>query len=210
LTATLVSPAGIKLTWSGAQPGAAGQVVEFATAPGGPYTALQFVPPGQTSYTHTDLMPSTTFYYRVRSYFGPASGAVEVQLPPGPVDENAPQSDQPWAVPQKVAHPGAATRSIRGGDPAAAAPTDLAATAMPAGGIKVTWTDHASDEEGYLLELRTPDDPGYRVVQVLDPDVTSVGLLTLPEQRTASVRVRAFYYGPSSAIAHQRTGPETG
>ena len=78
---------------------------------------------------------------------------------------------------------------------------------MPAGGVRFTWVDHASDEEGYLLELRTPGSADYTVTEVLDPDVTSVGLLTLADQRSATVRVRAFYYGRPSNIAHAYAGP---
>ena len=97
-------------------------------------------------------------------------------------------------------------RSIRGTDPAAAAPTGLVATLMPAGGVRFTWTDRASDEEGYLLEIRTPGAADYTVAEVLDPDVNSVGLLTLANQRTASVRVRAFYYGAASNTVQEHTG----
>src|SRR5205085_11310434 len=198
LTATLSSPDSVRLSWTGGAPDPAGRVVEYANTPDGRYTVLAFVPPAQTTYTHPDLMPATTFYYRVRPYSGPASAPVQIQLPPGPVDDNAPEQDQPWAVPQKVAQPPVSARSIRGTDPAAAAPTGLVATLMPAGGVRFTWTDQASDEEGYLLEIRTPDAADYTVAEVLDPDVNSVGLLTLANQRTATVRVRAFYYGAAS------------
>ncbi|MGO4429545.1 hypothetical protein AB4Z54_65110, partial [Streptomyces sp. MCAF7] len=72
LTATLTSPVDATLRWTGTEPGAAGRIVEFATAPEGPYTILEYVPLGQTSYRHPDLMPQTPFYYRVRPYYGPA------------------------------------------------------------------------------------------------------------------------------------------
>src|SRR6266545_3197625 len=134
------------------------------------------------TYTHADLMPGTTFYYRVRSYFGPTSPPVDVTLPPGPVDENAPQADQPWARPRKVDRGPVATRPVRGATGDAGAPTDFMATPMPAGG------------------------GDFSVAAVLDPDINSTGLLTLPNQRSATFRVRAFYYGPASNIAHQKTG----
>ncbi len=206
LTATLSAPTTMTLAWTGAEPGAAGRVVEFATEADGQYAPLQFVPPRQMTYTHADLMPGTTFYYRVRSYFGPTSPPVDVTLPPGPVDENAPQADQPWARPRKVDRGPVATRPVRGATGDAGAPTDFMATPMPAGGIQFTWTDHASDEDGYLLEIRTAAGGDFSVAAVLDPDINSTGLLTLPNQRSATFRVRAFYYGPASNIAHQKTG----
>ncbi|WP_205315005.1 fibronectin type III domain-containing protein [Nonomuraea lactucae] len=66
LSATLDSPTDITLRWRGGEPGAAGHVVEFATDPSGPYTILAFLPSGQTTFTHPDLIPRTRFTYRVR------------------------------------------------------------------------------------------------------------------------------------------------
>jgi hypothetical protein len=195
----------MKLAWTGGEPDAAGRAVEFATDPAGQYTVLQFVPPRQTTYTHTDLMPETTFYYRVRPYFGPASGSVEVTLPPGPVDATAEQSDQPWAQPRKEDRGPVPTRSVRGTG-AAAAPTDLVATVMPANGIRFAWTDHASDEEGYLLESRPAGSATFGVAAVLDPDVNACGLVTLPNEKHAWYRVRPFYYGSRSNVVHQTIG----
>ena len=204
LSATLVAGTSVKLDWQGGEPGAAGHAVEFATDPDGTWTVLQFVPVDQHTYSHPDLMPQTTFYYRLRPYFGPISAPVEVNLPPGDFDENAQQGDQDWAKPHTVAGGAVARQSIRSGT-GGAAPTDLKATVKDANGIQFSWTDHASDEEGYLLELRTPGSADYTVTEVLDPDVTSVGLLTLADQRSATVRVRAFYYGRPSNIATQHT-----
>lgn len=42
---------------------------------------------------------------------------------------------------------------------------------------------------------------------VLDPDVTSTGLITLPEEKTATCRVRAFHWGETSNVAHLKSGP---
>src|SRR4051794_41167684 len=76
LAAELVSPNDITLHWQGREPGTAGHVIEFATEPQGPYTILGFLPPEQTTYTHPDLMPRTTFHYRLRPYYGTASSPV--------------------------------------------------------------------------------------------------------------------------------------
>lgn len=73
LTAELVSPTDITLTWKAEAPDAAGWIVEFATEREGRYTILDFVPPGQTTFTHPDLMPETRFYYRIHPYYGPSA-----------------------------------------------------------------------------------------------------------------------------------------
>lgn len=83
LTATLVSPTNVTLSWHNSGPPPAGRVVEYATAPNGPFTPLGFLPPTQTTFKHDNLMPTTTFYYRVRPFYGPASNTVDVSLPPG-------------------------------------------------------------------------------------------------------------------------------
>jgi hypothetical protein len=206
LVANLVSPTDITLSWKSTQSGVAGRIVEFATEQDGQYTILQFVPPSQTTFEHHDLIPETTFYYRVRPFFGPASRPVEVTLPPGEYDENSPD-DEEWAKPRAEAKGPVPARTIRNpNDAEAAAPTDFVATVMNPNGIKFTWTDHASDEEGYLLEVKPDGSADYTPTEVLDPNITSVGLVTLPNEKKASYRVRAFYYGESSNIAHQKTG----
>ncbi|MCX4728495.1 fibronectin type III domain-containing protein [Streptomyces sp. NBC_01306] len=206
LHAALTSPVDATLTWAdGSDRGAAGHAVEFATSPGGPYTLLQYVPAAQHSYHHPRLMPQTPFYYRLRPYYGPASSAVEVDLPPGGLSAKDKQDDNVWARPRTVRSGRApATGSLR--VPGAGTPTGLRATAVRANGIRFTWTDHASDEQGWLLELRTRGSGAYRVVAVLAPDINSFGLSTLPDEKHASYRVRAFYYGTRSNTAHVTTG----
>ncbi|WP_273935095.1 hypothetical protein [Kutzneria chonburiensis] len=71
-----------------------------------------------------------------------------------------------------------------------------------------TWTDNAADEEGYLLEDQPAGAADYKVVAVLDRDINSFPLITLPDENTASYRVRAFYYGPPSNVVTRRTGGE--
>lgn len=206
LTATLDSPTDISLRWNGRDPGAAGRIVEFATEPGGPYTILQFLPPGRTTFTHPDLMPKTPFYYRLRPFYGPTSTAVNVTLPAGDFSEQDQQNDHEWAEPRTLPGGSGASHSVRA---TAAAPTGLKATVMHANGIRLTWQDHARGEEGYLIELRPDGDPDFRVAAVAGPDIESIGLITLPDEKTSTVRVRAYYYGEQSNVVHRTTGPES-
>ncbi|MFL6072829.1 MAG: fibronectin type III domain-containing protein [Mycobacteriales bacterium] len=203
LTATLDSPVDITLRWVDHGPPAAGHLVEFATARRGPYTILGFLPAGQTSYTHPKLMPHTPFYYRVRPFYGPASSQVDVALPPGDFNENDP-GDQDWARPRTV--PPATPVSTAPVRTAAAAPTDLRGQVMDPNGIRFTWTDHAGDEQGYLLEVRPAGQPDFAEVAVFDRDVNSAGLVTLPDEKRASYRVRAYYTGGASNLAQRTTG----
>ena len=150
-------------------------------------------------------MPETPFYYRVRPFYGPASDPVAVTLPPGEFSEQDQGDDHEWAPPMK--RPGGAgeARPVR---TFGAAPTELRATVMHANGIRFTWTDHASDELGFLLEVKPAAAQDYRVAALLDPDITSFGLVTLPGEKTASYRIRPYYYGATSNVVHVTTGKD--
>lgn len=197
LTSELTSPTDVTLHWR-PEAGAAGQVVEYANAADGDYTILEFSPPAKNSYTHPDLIPETRFYYRVRPFTGPASPTVDITLPPG---EEVPETDgHEWAEPRKG---GGGTHPVSSPE---AAPGQVKAEVKHANGIHFTWEDRASDEEGYLIELRPAGAADYRVAAQLDPDVTSFGLITLPDEKTAIYRVRPFRFGSPSNLTHQKTG----
>jgi hypothetical protein len=199
------------LTWQSreADATAAGRIVEFATEPGGRYTILGFLPPERTKYIHPDLIPRTPFYYRVRAVHGPATDWVSITLPAGSFDDDAKarNDDHVWAEPRTVSRGTVATQPIRGAaTPATGAPTDLKATVKHANGIWFTWTDHSSDEEGFLIEVKPKGSADFTVAAVLDPNINSFGLITLENEKAADYRIRAFHYGPSSNVAHQKTG----
>ncbi|MEU9958790.1 fibronectin type III domain-containing protein [Streptomyces sp. NPDC050982] len=208
LRAERTTPTDIDLRWRGGGSGASGHVLEFATEQSGPYTVLQYLPPSVTNYRHPDLMPNTTFFYRLRDFRGPASAPVSVTLPKGELtaaDENSSHDWLPARKDPKRTVPGRPLRSAGAG-----APTGFKAAVKHANGILFTWTDHASDEAGFLLEARTRTGSAYEPVVVLDPDVNSTGLITLPTEKEASYRVRAFTYGERSNVVRLATGESTG
>jgi hypothetical protein len=202
LTATLVSPTDITLAWHPTDPGAAGQIVEYASEPQGAYTILGFFPPGLSTYKHQNLIPQTPFYYRVRPYYGTASAPVEVDLPPGDFDESTPD-DGEWARPKTI--PGGTDAKVPVGHPDSA-PAGLTPTVVNPNAVKFTWSDRTSDEEGFFIEVKAAGAADFSVVAALDPDVNSVGLTTLPEEKKAAYRVRPFRYGRPTNVAHQTTG----
>jgi len=213
LAASLISPVDIRLKWRDPTSGAAGHTVEYATEPKGEYVILGFLPPGEDTFVHSNLMPETTFYYRVQPYYGPTSGTVEVRLPDSLSDaEYAARYEKPedfsWAAP--VTNPEAtdpAAKSLRSADPAAG-PTDLKASLVPptVSGFKLTWTDHARDGDGYLLETRPDEQSTFHVCAATAPKINSFGWAFDPPQRRGFFRVRAYYCGPPSNVASQTTG----
>ena len=205
LTAVLDNPLNVTLTWRTTDPHAAGRAVEFATEPNGEYTTLQYAPIEQTTYRHPDLIPDTNFHYRARTYSGPTSESREITLPPGELDNETQATDHEWITPKTVPGAVADVSSLRAGG---GAPTDLQATVMHANGIRFTWTDHATDEDGYLLEVKAATATTFTPAAVLDPNTNSTGLITLPDEKTATYRVRAFHWTGTSNTAHVKTGPD--
>ena len=198
LTATLVDGDNVTLSWPTPRPTPAGVVVEYSNSAGGDYTPLDFLPPNQTSYAHDKLIPDTAFYYRVVPYFGPTTNAVTVDLPPGAADDNAATA---WATPATLPGP-TPHASVR---TQAGAPTGLKATIEDANGVKLTWTDNDTDAAGYFVEIEPADSSTFQVNQVLAPHIDTCGIIALPAQKHATIRIRAVYYGTPSNTATQHT-----
>lgn len=212
LTASLISPADIELKWQDPDPRVAGHVVEYASEPNGEYIILDFFLPNETTYTHSNLMPGTKFYYRVRGFYGPASLPVEVRLP-GSLSETdyvarfAAAEDYSWAFPKTVGTEVRESKKSIRADLAAATPTGLQVSLVPVtvSGFKLTWTDRAGDEDGYLLETRPEGSQDFQVCGLLASNINSVGYGLTPPARKAAFRVRAFYYGKPSNLASATT-----
>ena len=174
----------VTLTWDGHD---SDVVVEFATEPDGRYTVLGFVPRSITGYEHPDLMPATTFYYRVRPVEGPTSDVATAV----PATDRVEGED--WLVPRTL--PDERAQAAPGG-----APTNLLVESVGPDALRLTWTDNASDEEGYLVEHQV--DGTFEVAFVVDANVNHVGLL---DERAVTYRVRAYRFGETSNVVSERT-----
>jgi hypothetical protein len=178
----------VTLTWKGHGGDVAqGVVVEFATEPAGRYTVLGFVPEAVTGYEHPDLMPATTFYYRVRPVEGPTSDVATAVAATDRVE------GEDWLVPRSV--PDDRARPVAGG-----APANLVVESVGPDARRLTWTDNASDEEGYLVEHQVGG--RFEVAFVVDANVNYVGLIG---ETSDTYRVRAYRYGEMSNVVSERT-----
>ncbi|WP_405607323.1 hypothetical protein [Streptomyces sp. NBC_01508] len=65
-----------------------------------------------------------------------------------------------------------------------------------------------TDEDGHLLKVRQAGSKGCRPVALLNPDINASGLITLPEEKRASYRLRAFVHGERSNVVHHTTGSD--
>lgn len=189
-TATLTSPTNVVLHWP-SDPAAAGYLLEYTNAADGPWTALQYLPPGQTSYTHPNLIPETPFYYRIRSFAGPVSATVTA----GSASQSGTASPSGTAAPSATTAP-------------QSAPANLTATPAPDQSLHFAWTDRSTDEAGFLLEIRRPGTPDFAPVEVTDPNATHCALSLLPGEQGSAFRVRALSYGPLSPVVERTTGKD--
>jgi hypothetical protein len=211
VTARLISPTDVVVESSGHSPHAAGHIVEFATDPKGDWTTLAYMLPAEMRHHHPNVVPETTFYYRVRELYGAASSPVGMAMPEPPKGEDIDADPHDWAEPKRLPMAAAVETHPIQVEPAAAAkgaPTDLKGVVKHSKGIHFTWTDRASDELGYLLESRPEGAPDFRVVALIDRDMNSFGLITLPNEKRAAFRIRAFYFGRPSNTAKATSGPE--
>jgi hypothetical protein len=209
-TAKLVAPLRIEVKWSEPDRNVAGHIVEWATDTNGDYTILAFCRSDVNSFVHPDLAPDMTCYYRIRPYFGPVSDTVEIKTGKAVPDDQLKLPDATWSDPKtnRLADAGP-VKSIRNAAGASAArPTGLHARLVYATGILLTWADHASDEEGYMVETKFGDMPEFSVCALTPPDVTSFGYPLIPAETKAAFRVRAYYYGKPSNVAAQNSGAE--
>jgi hypothetical protein len=219
LEAKVTSPTDVWLSWTDLGAGkVAGYVVEYASPPGGEYVALEFAPPSTTTHHHADLQAGTTFTYRVRPFYGPASSPVEIALPSTLSDDDfaarfEKDEDFDWSHPETRPEGNATRGRIRESNPGAqaeAAPSDLVGKLMPitVSGFLLTWTDRASDEEGYFIEQQLDGGGDFRVVAVTAKNINKIGYALKLGQRKSFFRVRAYYYGPPSNVEVRQTAPE--
>jgi hypothetical protein len=202
LTATLVNGDNVNLAWHNTSPAPAGDIVEYSNSATGDYTPLDFVPPSQTTYAHDKLIPDTAFYYKVVPYFGPTTNAVTVDLPPGAGTDDAGSWATPATLPGPTPHASVHT--------AAGAPTGLKAVVEGPNGVKLSWTDNDTDAAGYLVEIETGGSTTFQVLQVLNPKINTAGIITPPNEKRATIRIRAVYYGTPTNTVMQHTAASAG
>jgi hypothetical protein len=161
------------------------------------------------------LVPQTKFYYRVRPYFGDASAPVAVTVAEGVSDKAyaaayALPEDYSWAAPTKNPAPAKTSQASlkTSAEFASSAPSDLAVEVIKttSSGFRLTWIDHATDEEGFLIERKQAAEKDFSVCAMVEPDINAFGWAFEPPQRTGAFRVRAFYFGEKSNLVTQTTG----
>lgn len=205
LTATLADPINIDLKWQDNAKAEAGYFVEYSPEANNEFVIITAEPPDTTKYRHPHLLPRTRFVFRIVPYFGPASTAATIMTgkegqPEAPTDAEAANTNAPDAGIKK------SIRSVA--TIAETAPTRFRATLIPPAGVKLDWVDHASDADGYLLEIKPSWGRRFEVSAFLPPHSTTLTSYNFPFNSQFTLRVRPFFYGQPSNLAEQTTGED--
>jgi hypothetical protein len=180
LTATAVSTTQIELLWQIAA-GAVSYSVERSSDDAA-YVEIGSSPAGVPSYSDKGLSPNTDYFYRVRALN--AAGASDYS---------------------SVAR---ATTTVAEITPPAA-PTDLTVEPVAKSAVRLSWTDHATNEAGFQIE-RSKDSKSWTAIATAGPNVTElIDDLVSKGKNNSWYRVRAYNamgYSAYSNAASQK-GP---
>ena len=143
LTAEAVSASTIELAWTDNAEDETGYEVEMSTD-GETFAWVETLPADTVAWSNGDLAPETRYWFRVR-----ATGA---------------EGDSDWS--------NVADATTLADIQVPAAPTDLVATVDGTTLIQLTWTDHADNETGYVVE-RSEDGATFTQLDTAAADATT-------------------------------------
>ncbi len=173
VTATLSDVSAVDLRWKPRATEPGGYWIEFAT-PGSDFVKLGAAWPDTVTFRHEDLPGATTFIYRIRPFFGRVSNLVTITTGPASA-ANSSEVEGPLEEPGSPTGPAGAhqKKSIRSTSTMAdAAPKNLAIMLSSPTSATLRWEDHATDEDGYLVEF-SRDQHDFKLFALLPPNTTS-------------------------------------
>ena len=175
LTATVASSSAINLTWTDGSTNEDGFKIERSTD-GTNFTEVATVATNVTTYSAGSLQAATQYYFRVRAYnSGGNSGYTNTA--------------------------NATTLSIP--PPAPNAPSGLFAKTVSNSQIKLSWTDNASNEDGFIIESCADTICIYYAqIATVGANVTTFQDIGLDKNTTYRYRVRAYNAGGNSAYSN--------
>jgi hypothetical protein len=165
LVATTASSSSIDLTWADGSTNETGFKIERSTD-GTNFAEIATVPQNITAYQAGGLSASTQYFFRVRAFNAAGnSGYTNIA--------NATTSAAPTPTPN--------------------APSGLSAVTISASQINLSWTDNASNEDGFRIERCTNQNcTSFAQVASVGPNVSSFANTGLGKNTTYRYRVRAY------------------
>jgi len=193
----------ILVQWQNPATADGGVWVEYTTPGSEDYIQLEAIASDDhvTSFMHLNVAPQTTLLYRLQPYFGQATPPLgvttgvastneESTLMTGPIDRtNTVAADPQYSLRTTATF-------------AKAMPSDLTVTLSSPTSVDVRWKDHASDEDGFLVEVSADPKKEFVACALMPPNMTSFRKTGLPSQIKCYFRVRAFFNGkPTDPIS---------
>jgi transcriptional regulator CtsR len=175
LVATAVSSSQINLTWTDASNNEDGFKIERRNSGTTVYVEIAIVGANVTAYANTGLAASTKYGYRVRSYNSAGNSA----------------------------YSNLTSATTLAGTTPPSAPSNLVATAISSSQINLTWTDNASNEDGFKIERKTGAAGTYAEVGSVGANVTSFSNTGLAASTQYFYRVLAHNAGGNSAYSNE-------
>lgn len=168
LTATAQSKNNISLAWSDNSTGEDGFHIE-SSSNGTNWSSLVTLGSNVTAYNNINLLPDSTWYYRVRAFEAAENSA--------------------WSN----------TANATTFDSSPAAPTGLNATAVSDSRINLNWVDQAGNEDGYRVERSANGSTGWTAIASnLNANSTSYSNTGLAPSTEYFYRVTGFNSSPDS------------
>lgn len=176
LTASAASSSSISLTWSDNSDNETSFVLQSSTTSGTGYSTIATLAADATSYNHTGLSASTTYYYRVYSSndVGDSNYSNEAYA----------TTDAPPTIPPTP-------------------PSNLTATATSSSSINLNWIDSSSNEATFVLQSSTTSGTGYSTIATLLADATSYNHTNLNGSTTYYYRIYASNGAGDSSYSNE-------
>ncbi|MGH7597289.1 MAG: fibronectin type III domain-containing protein, partial [bacterium] len=173
LTAITASNTQINLSWTDNSNYENGFTVELKTASDSFYVEIDSVGANVTGYQSMGLNPNTPYFYRVRAF----------------------------NVTGNSAYSNVADATTNPEPPVA--PSGLTATAVSNTQINLTWTDHASNEDGFKIERKLTSAAVFAEIATVGANATSYSSTGLTGSASYTYRVRAFNATGNSSYSNE-------
>jgi hypothetical protein len=175
LQATAASGTRVDLSWTDQSNNELGFAIERSTD-GATFYLTDTVGAGYRNYSDRTVQSGATYFYRVRAYNpGGSSGYANTVS----------------VTPPAVTLPDA--------------PSSLKATALTLGRVSLTWSDNATNEDGFQIERRTGSTGTWQLIATATANTKSYTDASTARRTTYNYRVRAFNGAGGSAYSGQVT-----
>ncbi|RAW01342.1 fibronectin type III domain-containing protein [Pseudochryseolinea flava] len=183
-SASVFSFSQINLTWTDNSNNETGFEISRSSSSNGTYQVIAVRPANSTTFSHTGLAPSSTHFYKIRALSSNNASALV-----GPVN-----------------------RTTSASPSAPNAPTGLAANAISATQVNLSWTDNSTNETGFEIQKSSSPSTGFVTLAIVNANVTTYSDTQVNGHSTIYYQVRSrgtgtthsAYNGPVSATTPNR------